>query len=259
MGTRQPPNPAGIALLLAFISSSCVPVAYTPGTHTLPSLDGAGQVYAGFSAGTSSFDAHAAWSPIENAYLHGAASWLSDNDEPDEHFRFAEGGLGAYRQLGPSIVGSLAAAYGVGTASDAATEIDFDTPYRAERVAYGDYRRTSLQIALERLIAGDAGDLDAFGIGGAAALRVSYVAFTTLETRARESFDGGDSYDAWRIESSGPASGLFLETVVAFRAGSPPLMFDLRLGWTSPLDSTPFLSVPVSITAGIHLRIDRLL
>jgi hypothetical protein len=250
-------------LLAATTLLSCTPVVYTPGAHTLPTIDGPGQVYTGLSAGPGGFDAQAAWSPLERLYVHGGASWGSDAQDSTEHYRFFEGGVGAYVNVGKrgGAVGSIAASFGAGYASDGAIEVDVMSPYNIERQAYGDYTRASLQLAMQSIAFEKGEDLDDLRFGWAVATRVSRIGFAELATRERTRMpgsDGGDSVGEWFMTLTGRATGYFLESALIARVGSPLIMFDYRFGWTLTLDSPAIGADPLTMSVGAHLRLDRL-
>jgi hypothetical protein len=240
-----------------------MPVVYTPGSHTLPMFDREGQVYAGGSVASSGFDLQAAWAPLSNAYVHAAASWETRAIDTTDHFSFAEGGVGSYHRIASNMVVDLAAAYGAGYASDAASEpyLMSAGPRSIEREAFGHYRRLYGQIALERSSVPLDRDPRVLRVGAAFAARVSHVTFTDLVTRARVTYtasDGGDSVGTWETAPATSASGTFLEPVVVLRAGWPVAMLDYRIGWVVPFGTPDFDVVAVTFSLGLHLHIDRL-
>jgi hypothetical protein len=249
-------------LCLLAALASCTPIVYTPGSHLVPLLDAPGQVSVGGSLATESLSLQGAWSMLPYTFVHATGSWHSGRRDSLDHFWFAELGAGGYYRVNESAVATLVVSHGVGSSSDAAVEqsIIYDWPRSTERWAGGDYQRTALQIGIDLLQLEDrSSSSPRLGVGMAG--RFSRVVFSDLVTRTRHTYpasDGSDSLSEWTSTVQGTAHGMFFEPVFVARLGIHGVFVDYRLGWNVDLGRADFEAVKVTMSLGLHVRVDRL-
>jgi hypothetical protein len=222
-----------LLLFVALALSACAPI-YVPNTLTAPLLAEQGDVFGGFSSGSSGNDFHVAAALTDEAAIMANASIArkdSVNDESYHEHEFYEGAIGYFLSTDDVWRFETYAGYGEGTA-EAENSFDF-AETSVHSYARGSYRRYFAQFNM-----GMAYDFVEAGFGG----RFSYVDFYEVET-------DGATY-------SQSETGMFVEPAIFLRFGLEPIKIQLQL--VGSVGAAPFEHETFVASAGVSFRINPL-
>lgn len=249
----------GIVLaVFVWLMPACAPV-YAPNAINAPLLREQGALYASGGVGTNGTDVQSAVALTDHLGLmvNGASYFYDDlaggpgREEDYRQHVFGEAAVGYFGRLPGRLHWRYEVFAGYGAGRGEATDFTpgfwfiFPFPATVER-AEGRFRRLFVQGSAGRVL------FDRVEVIGS--LRLAHVRFYELETETDTETGGTES-------AGDEATGFFIEPAGTLRSRGSIVGFSLQAGLSFPWRSAEargFENQPLFLSAGIHLRLDRL-